>query len=112
MAGDPKELINAPNLNGRPITVTVIGGPDMSDHPIALWFGNIASAGAILTTLAGLLPPITAIVALIYYFIQISESETVKSWRRHRRAHRIAKLRARLLELEAMNVLEPERPED
>lgn len=85
----------------------------MDDHHYLLsWFGNIASFGAIVTTMAGLLPPIGALVAIIWYLIQISESASFQRWLHTRRERKIAKLRAKLLELEAMKLLEPERPAD
>lgn len=50
--------------------------------------GNLVSAGTIMGTLAGALPPLAAAVAVLWYLIQIWESQTVqKSLHRRRRRH-------------------------
>ncbi len=47
------------------------------------------SAGAILGTFVGLLPPLAAFVATIWYLVQIWESATVQKWvRLHARKRR------------------------
>ena len=66
-----------------------------------LWLGNIISAGAILSTILGWAPAIAAVVALVWYVIQISESETVRRWRAARLHRRIVRLKATLLSLQA-----------
>ena len=75
------------------------------DHSFSAWLGNLFSGGALVATWAGLLPTIATLVAssvaLIWYLIQIHESETVRRWLANRRTRRIAKLRARLIVLEA-----------
>lgn len=67
------------------------------DHSVFNWTGNVAAAGAIGATLLGWIPSIAAVVALIWYVIQIYESETFKGWRDQRRKQKIAKLTAKLL---------------
>lgn len=87
----------------------------MDDHHLNTmlsWTGNLASLGAIVSTFVGLLPPLGAAVAIVWYAINIADSRPVQRWLRSRRAHKIAKLKAKLCELEAMQVLEPEKSED
>lgn len=69
-------------------------------NPIT-WIISTAASTTIVTTLAGLLPPIAATVALVWYFIQIYESHTYRSWTAKRRVRKIARLKARLLMLES-----------
>lgn len=69
----------------------------MNDHG---WIANFAAAGTLVVTLAGYLPPLAAAVALLWYFVQIKESETFKEILRKRLARRIAKLKDKLRELE------------
>ena len=47
--------------------------------PAQIW-GHMASIGAILGTLFGYLPYIAAVVAVIWYLLQIWESQTVQKW--------------------------------
>ena len=82
----------------------------MERHDIISWIGNGGSAGVIITTLIGWTPSIAAIVAMIWYLIQISESPTVRNWIARRRQARLAKLRAAVLLLETK--IQPETPED
>jgi hypothetical protein len=70
------------------------------------WFGNIASASAIAGTLVGYFPAIAASVALVWYLIQIAESETVRRYLANRRTRRIAKLRAKLMVLDVKHDVE------
>lgn len=70
-------------------------------HSIQAWFGNTISGAAILATLAGWLPTVAAIVALIWYLIQIYESATVQRWLANRKHRRLAHLKARVIMLEA-----------
>jgi len=75
------------------------------DHGSAInqWVGNIISLGAIVSTFFGWVPVVAACVALLWYIIQISESATVQRWLANRRRRTIAKLKARVLLLEAKN---------
>jgi len=43
------------------------------------------SAGAVIGSIAGILPPIAAVFAIIWYCIQIYESKTVQNWIRRRK---------------------------
>ena len=54
----------------------------MSEHSqrVISLTGDIASGVAVLGTLAGILPPLVAIAALLWYAVQIWESDTVQGW--------------------------------
>jgi len=69
-------------------------------NPIS-WIISTAATSAIITTIAGLIPPIAAGVALVWYLIQIYESETFKRWSDSRKVRRIARLKAKLLMMES-----------
>lgn len=94
-------------------------GAVMNDPQLDLshWIGHGLSLAAILSTLAGLLPAIAALAAVVWYAVQIYESETCQKWLDKRRmkwkARRIAKLRAEqkvlLAELEALEVVREAR---
>lgn len=76
-----------------------------SQHPFSVtsWIANTISGGTVIVSLLGLLPTILTVVAsavaLIWYAIQISESETVKRWTALRKQRKIARLQAQLLSL-------------
>lgn len=61
--------------------------------------GHIASAGAIVFAILGWLPPLAALVGLIWYCIQIHESKTMQDWLKRQRVRKINALRAQLLVL-------------
>lgn len=42
--------------------------------------GHVLSLGAIVGCFAGLLPPLAALAAIVWYAIQIWESDTVRAW--------------------------------
>jgi len=67
------------------------------------WIGHSVSTVAILGTLAGLLPPIAALAAFLWYSVQLYESRTVRHYFAHRRAKKIASLKARLKVLEEIH---------
>jgi hypothetical protein len=72
-----------------------------NDNTLTYWLGNLTSAGAVVSALIGFLPALAAAIALVWYIIQIYESDTVKTWRVKRKIQRIARLKARLLMLES-----------
>lgn len=74
---------------------------EFQHHPMLTWIFSLVSTSAIIGVLAGLVPTVAAAVALIWYLIQIYESDTVKAWRAKRRVQHIARLKARLLILES-----------
>jgi chromate transport protein ChrA len=72
----------------------------MSWNDANTWLGHSISLGAILMTLAGLLPAAAALVAIIWYAIQIYESVTVQRWLKNRRLKALVVLRAKSVALE------------
>lgn len=68
--------------------------------------GHIASAGAIVFAILGWLPPLAALVGLIWYCIQIHESKTMQDWLKRRRLRRINRLREQLLVLQTLDKVE------
>jgi uncharacterized membrane-anchored protein len=77
--------------------------------------GHTVSLGTLLSVIAGILPVIASVVALIWYVIQIFESDTWCRRVERRRRRRIAKLRAELIGLETlmlMSKLQQKRPVD
>lgn len=80
------------------------------DHSFGQWLSNALGGGAVLASAMGWMPAavtmLGAIIAIIWYSIQIHESETVRRWSANRRAAKIAKLKAELILLEG----KPEPP--
>lgn len=73
------------------------------DHPVSQWLGNVISGAAIVASFVGYIPGIAACVALVWYFIQIYESATIQRWLAGRRIRKLARLKARVIMLEAIN---------
>lgn len=81
------------------------------------WFGHGGSVIVILATLASVLPAFAALAAVIWYAVQIYESDTcqkmLEARRMKRKARRIARLRAEqkllLAELEALTIVRDAR---
>lgn len=73
----------------------------MQDHPLLTWTINLAGFGTVVSTIFGWMPPIAAGAALVWYYIQISESDKVRRWITGRRVRKLARLKARALMLEA-----------
>jgi hypothetical protein len=71
-------------------------------HSIQGWLGNFFSLGAIGASLLGYLPAVGALIAVIWYTIQIYESVTVQRWLAARRLRQIVALKAKLLALETL----------
>ncbi len=67
------------------------------------WVGSGASLGAIASTMIGWLPPIAAFIALVWYMIQIYESDTVQRKLRMRRTRKLARMKAQIIMMEAQN---------
>lgn len=74
-----------------------------TDHNYLLWFINLFGGSVIVSTIAGFVPPIAAFVALVWYLIQIYESATVRRWVSLHRTRKLAKLKARVMLLEAQS---------
>lgn len=51
-------------------------------------FADTISAGAIVGAFMGILPPIAALAATVWYGVQIWESHTVQKWWRLHKRHR------------------------
>lgn len=72
------------------------GPPDGSDHLIRVGL-DFAAAGAVAASFLQWLPPISAILGIIWFLIQIFESRTVRHflerWRANRKAKRLHRLR-------------------
>lgn len=62
-------------------------------HPNLTPAADILSAGAIIGSMMNLLPPLAALIAILWYAVQIFESDTVQGFFRHRRLHRLHRLR-------------------
>lgn len=73
----------------------------MDSSNVSMWVGNALSIGAIIGSFAGWAPAIAAVVALIWYLIQIFESKTVQRWMSERRMRKLARLKARVIMIEA-----------
>jgi len=86
-----------------------------ADHSLSQWLGNTIGAGTLVATWVGWLPTIAtmiaSVVALIWYLIQISESATVQRWAQNRRIRKIARLKARVIMLEAKGLAPLPGPE-
>lgn len=84
----------------------------MDHSTINQWLGNGLSIGAIASTMLGWTPAVAAIVALVWYLIQIYESTTVQRWLATRRNRKLARLKARVLMMEARSKPPIPGPED
>ena len=67
------------------------------------WIAHGTSVGAIAGAFWGAIPALGVLVAMIWYCIQIKESETFKKWSARRHLRHIAKLKSKLIYLEVMN---------
>lgn len=74
----------------------------LNDHsPISYWLANLAGAGSIVGAMLGYTPALAALVALVWYMIQIIESKTVQGMIATRRTRKLARLKAQAILLEA-----------
>ncbi len=73
-----------------------------SDHVLS-YIGNGASGLAIVTTIFGWLPPAAALIAIVWYVVQIYESDTIQKWIKSRRTRKIARMKAQVLMMEAQD---------
>ncbi len=72
----------------------------MSDFPPLRVAGELSAVGVITTTILGILPPMVALIAFIWYVIQITESKTIQRKIRACRLRRLVRLRAKAVALE------------
>ena len=84
----------------------------MEHHNISQWVGSAISAAAILSSMLGWAPAFGALVAAIWYLIKIYESATVQRWMHTRRIQKLARLKARVIMLEAQSRSALPWPED
>lgn len=71
---------------------------------------HTGAVASILGSLVGWLPPLAAVLAAIWYSIEIYESKTFQRIIVDRRARRVIRMRARILELEQLTVSTPAPP--
>lgn len=69
----------------------------------ASWVGHFFSGVTLVGALSGFFPPFAALVAIIWYSIQIYESKTVQRWVSTRRARRIVAAQKLIEKLEAQS---------
>lgn len=83
------------------------------NHDYLAWLGNGGALATIAGTILGLLPPLAALAAVIWYLVQIYESKTYRDWRderlRRKKERKIARLKAKqkvvAAELEALETV-------
>jgi hypothetical protein len=73
---------------------------DGPHNTILNWFGNIASVGAVIASAFGWIPALGALVAIVWYAIQIWESETVQTYLHARQWRKLVRLKRKMLELQ------------
>lgn len=61
---------------------------------------DLGAAVAILASLVGYLPPIAAVLAILWYLLQFWESRTLQSWMQKRTQRKILRLTAQLAALQ------------
>ena len=67
--------------------------------------GHALAPGILIASFAGFLPAVGALVAIIFYCIQIFESDTVQKWRHSRRLRKIAAAKVELDRLLALELV-------
>ena len=72
----------------------------MENNIVSQWLGSLASLGAIIASYAGWVPSVAALLALIWYIIQIKESDTVRAWQKRRMRYRLEYLHQEAARLE------------
>lgn len=78
--------------------------PVDNQFSVSYYLFHTGSLFALGGSLFGLIPAIAAVLAVIWYGLEIYENKTVQRWLTGRRIRRIAKLKAQLLKLEKMPV--------
>lgn len=78
---------------------------DIRDQSALQIVGHTVSLGTLMSVITGLLPVVASLVALIWYIIQIFESDTWCRRTERRRRKRIAELRGELATLETLTTL-------
>lgn len=75
---------------------------DESNSPIGTWLAHIISIFAIGGSFFGLIPAVAALLAVIWYLIEIYESRTIQKLIRVRRLRKLVRLRAKAVALELL----------
>lgn len=77
----------------------------MTDMPSIwdwIWYtAHAISPVAIIATVFGFIPAFAALVAIVFYLIEIYETATIQTWLHTRRIRKVATLKIRLALLEA-----------
>jgi hypothetical protein len=89
----------------------------LQSHPSTTFWGHVTAVASWFGAVLGVLPVLAALFGVVWYGIQIYESDTIQKYlekrRMERKARRIAKLRAEqkvlLAELEALEVVREAR---
>jgi hypothetical protein len=76
------------------------------------WVWHSLAGSAVVGSLAGFLPPLAAVMAVIWYAIQIHESKSVRNWLHRRREKRIVAIQSKLASLQLQQKLYPLTPID
>lgn len=71
-------------------------------NPVLFWLGNSASVGVIISTIVGWLPALAALIAVIWYLVQIYESKTVQRFLNDRLKQKLLHLHAEAAKLELL----------
>jgi chromate transport protein ChrA len=61
----------------------------------------VVAPGVLVATVAAALPPLAALVAIVWYLVQIYESKTVQRWLATRQQRRLARMKAAVMMAEA-----------
>lgn len=74
---------------------------NLSNIDLTPVIGHTVSIGGLVSYYIGWLPAPAALIAFVWYAIQIYESNTVQNWRNRRRERKISRLKRQLAILEA-----------
>lgn len=77
---------------------------------VGSWTGHIVSLFAIGGSFFGLIPALAAILAVIWYSLEIYDNRTVRVWRANWRIRQIGKLKAKLAKLETVRSIPSDPP--
>jgi hypothetical protein len=81
-------------------------GSEVEDgQGIISWIGHSLSGAALVGSIVGWFPGVAAVVALLWYGIQIYESKTYQNWKQGRRLRKLAVLRIEMARLEALELV-------
>lgn len=72
----------------------------LTRDPVLAYTIDVAGAIAVLSSLLGWVSPLAALIAVIWYVIQIWESRTIQAWVQKRHERKIIRLAAKLAALQ------------